>query len=397
MYLLSEPADPDTVGDTAEGSDDVSGFTEVMTKDGIRGFVASDCLEVSNEAPIHRSDDRKTHDPKLLDGKVCMVWHQLGSYSGNTDITDILSYISGVNVISPTWFYVDDNDGNVAEIGSTAYVTLCHDAGIAVWGLVSNFGNPEINSDVVLNNRSSRRNLEEQLMALAEEYSLDGINIDFESMLPEAGEGYVQFIREMALKCRERDIILSVDNYVPTEYTAFYGRREQAQFADYIVVMAYDEHWNGSDAGSVASMDFVEDGIIRTVNQGVPKEQIIQANPFYTRVWCESPKTDVEIDTVEAASEDFSYYELTSEAVGMREGMRRLTDNDADIQYLEDIGQNYGEYESEGNRYKIWLEDETSVKNRMELFKRLDVGGVAFWKIGLEKNDIWGLIREYLE
>ena len=187
-----------------------------------------------------------------------------------------------------------------SDLASTDYVDYCHSQGIDVWALVNNLENDEADSTEVLTHTSKRKKMANQLIAAAIQYNLDGINLDFEALPQEAGDAYVQFIRELSLKCENNGIILSVDNYVPMEYNRFYNRREQANFADYIIIMGYDEHYAGSDEGSVASIGFVEEGIANTL-QEVPAEQLILGAPFFTRVWAEKPKEAT--DDVEAAAE----------------------------------------------------------------------------------------------
>ncbi len=394
-FILNMTADDELMYLVEEGEE----FCYVMTKSGIAGYAMTSDIEITSEREDERIDTvSEKPDPNLYKGgeKVCLAWHQITNYLKNSDIRETLSGLSGVNVISPTWFYINDNEGNIHEVGSTAYVAACHDAGIQVWGLFSDYGKDDILSAEIFMNRAHRLHLEEQIMAMVDMYDLDGVNIDFEDISSEAGSGLLQFIRELSILCREQGVILSIDNYVPSAHTLFYSRGEQAIYADYVIVMCYDEHYSGSGEGSVASIGFLEKGVTNTLALGVPAAQLIQANPFYTRVWCETPKTDIDVDSVEAASEDFVSYDISSKVVSMREGKRLLLDNGADIVYLDEEGQNYGEYEQEGRTYKIWLEDETSVNNRMKVFEKYGLGGVAFWKVGLESDGIWELIGDYL-
>ena len=219
-----------------------------------------------------------------------MGWHQVTVPEANSSIASVLQNSKGLNVISPTWFYLNDNDGNIANLASADYVKYCHDQDVEVWGLVSNLENSQVSTTEVLTHTSKRENLENQIIAAAIEYDLDGINLDFEALSNEAGDAYVQFIRELSIKCENNDLVLSVDNYVPSSYTEFYNRAEQAVFADYVIIMAYDEHYSGSeDIGSVSSIGFVQNGVKDTLKE-VPPEQTILAVPFYSRIWELTPK-----------------------------------------------------------------------------------------------------------
>lgn len=280
-------------------------------------------------------------------------------------------------------------------MASKDYVNYCHEQGVKVWGLFSNLENSEVDSTYVLTHSSVRENLVNQVISKALQYNLDGVNVDMEALSHEVGDGYIQFIRELSLKCDDNGLTLSVDNYVPSAYTEFYNRAEQARFADYIIVMAYDEHYAGSDEGSVSSIEFVTNGAKDTVSAGVPAEQVVLGLPFYTRIWMETPKEE-DGDSVEAASDDYVGYDLTSEAVSMAEARSRVDANGGEIIWLDDMGQNYAEYERDGVTCKVWLEDAKSLELKLQVMKDENLGGVAFWKAGMETADVWDTIVSYL-
>ena len=274
-------------------------------------------------------------------------------------------------------------------------MTYCHQQGIEVWGLVSNLENSDVDSTSVLNLTSSRDNLVNNLVAEAIKYDLDGINVDFESLSAEAADGYLEFIRELSIRCQNNDIVLSVDNYVPASYNSFYDCGEQAVFADYIVIMAYDEHYNGSDEGSVESIGFVRQGIEDTLKD-VPAEQVILGVPFYTRVWELTPVTASEDQSDQASDEAQSGYTVSSEVVSMSEVDTRVAANEVTLQWLDDCGQYYAEYEHDGKTYKIWVEDQKSIGEKLDVMKNNHLAGASFWKLGYEKNTIWDTIAEYM-
>lgn len=363
-------------------------WTKVMTEDGIIGYVRKKFLREITTDTISNDyvEDTFTHMKK--DFKICMAWHQVFSQDANYDIASILSDTKGINVISPTWFYLNDNEGNLSNLANLDYVNYCHQQGVEVWALVSNLENRDVDTTYVLTHSSTRQNLVNQIVSMAIQYNLDGINLDFEAMNgPEVGEAYIQFVRELSLKCSNNGIVLSIDNYVPTNYTAFYNRAEQANFADYIVIMGYDEHYSGSDAGSVASLNWVREGVENTMKE-VPSEQIILGMPFYTRVWCLTPRSD-ESDTE-------MLYDVTSEAYGMNAAAKLVKANDAEKVWLEDCGQYYVEYEKNGQLYKIWLEDSASLDERLRLLDAYSLAGASFWKLGLEADDIWDTVIKYI-
>lgn len=369
-------------------------WTKIMTKDGVVGYVQNKRLSgpttetrVSDYTP-----DVFNHITKNFD--ICMAWHQVTTKAANGDIASVLASTKGVNVISPTWFYLNDNNGGIADIGSIDYVNYCHSQGVEVWALVSNLENSEASSTEVLTHTSRRHNLVNQIISAAIQYNLDGINLDFEALnREEVGDSYIQFVRELSIKCSNNGIVFSIDNYVPTSYTSFYNRSEQANFADYIVIMGYDEHYAGSEEeGSVSSLGWVRQGVIDTVAE-VPAEQVILGMPFYTRVWALTPDADAGDNDDPDAN---ILYTVSSQVYGMRSSSNLLADNGVTKQWLPESGQNYAEFKADGILYKVWLEDAASAEARLKLVDEYRLAGASFWKLGFETSDVWDTIIKYL-
>lgn len=366
--------------------DEMDSWVQVCTEDGFVGCIKESALGES-QTEVYTSDYEEPEFAHITkDFTINMAWHQVTNQSANAAISTVLSSTNGVNVISPTWFYLDDNEGGIASLASADYVSYCHGQGVEVWALVSNLENSEVDTTQVLSVTSSRDALVNNLISAAVKYDLDGINVDFESLEGEAGTGFLQFIRELSLKCESNDIVLSIDNYAPASYNAFYSRDEQAVFADYIVLMAYDEHYNGSEEGSVASLSFVTQAVEDTLEE-VPAEQLVLGIPFYTRLWKLTPD-----ETAENGS-----YAVTSEALGMSEAESRVAANGAVYEWLEDCGQYYAEYEYDGSTYKVWLEDQNSIAEKLGVMQSYGLAGASFWKLGYEKNTVWDTIVEYME
>lgn len=311
------------------------------------------------------------------DYKICMAWHQVMNPTANGTLSEVAAAAQGLNTISPTWFSLSDNEGNFTSIASSDYVNKAHQMGLEVWGLVDNFSDA-VDSHAVLSSTTKRAHLIDGLVQAALACGMDGINIDFEQIQEETGEHFVQFIRELSIPCRANGLVLSVDNYVPIGNTDHYGRREQGIVADYVIIMGYDEHWSGSsEAGSVASIDFVEAGVEKTMEE-VPAEKIINAVPFYTRVW----KTQGS--------------EVTSEAVGMGTAEKFLANHGVSAQWDEATCQNYAAFEEDGVLYQVWLEDAQSIQVKLNVMANHGIAGVGAWKLGLEDPAVWNVIDAYL-
>ncbi|MEY8516505.1 glycosyl hydrolase family 18 protein [Lachnospiraceae bacterium 29-84] len=371
-------------------------WSEACTEDGMVGYVRNRHLDEVQTKQRSRAFEEPEIAHISKEGRISLGWHQVTNQEANEKVADVLASAKGVNVISPTWFYLNSNRGEIHSLASKEYVEYCHKNQVDVWGLVSNLENAEVDSTYVLTHTSIRDHLTEQIVESAVSYGLDGINLDFEALSGEAGDAYIQFVRELSLKCKENNLALSVDNYVPSSYTAFYNRREQAVFADYVVIMGYDEHTSVSeDIGPVASIGFVEKGVKDTLEE-VPAEQVILGMPFYSRIWEMTPKDGIG-DDVESASEGYLPYTFTCFEEGMQTVEDRYKENGAEAVWSEEAGQEVVEYESEGKTYKIWIENEASLKGKLEIMKSHNLAGAAYWKLGLERPSVWDTIAGYLD
>lgn len=377
-------------------------WSKILTDDGIIGYVQNKRMsDISTKTRTSDfTPDTFAHITK--DFNICMAWHQVTNYSANTNIASVLSSTKGVNVISPTWFYLNDNNGNLANLASLDYVNYCHSQGVEVWALVSNLENKDADSAEVLTHTSKRQNLVNQIVSMAIQYNLDGINLDFESLnQSKVGDAYIEFVRELSIKCANNGIVLSVDNYVPTSYTAFYNRAEQANFADYVVIMGYDEHYAGSDAGSVSSIGWVKQGVADTLAE-VPANQVILGMPFYTRVWqltknttSSKDSTDSEDNNDTKDNDNTSDYDVSSKIYGMRAADALLADNGVTKTWDKESGQNYAEFTSGDSTFKVWLEDVSSTEERLKVMQDNKLAGASFWKLGFETSDVWNTIIKY--
>lgn len=365
-------------GDRVSILEDYGKWSYVLTDDGVLACVQNRRLKKSESEMTEARIPERKYEHISLPGDIILGWHQVTSDSANRAVEETL-VTTDVNVVSPTWFYLDDNRGGIANLASSSYVDYCHQNNIQVWALVSNLENKNVDTTTVLNTTSSRDNLVNNLIAAAISYDLDGINVDMEALSVQAKDGYIEFIKELSLKCEKNDIILSVDNYVPTSSTEFYNRKVQADYADYIIIMAYDEHTTGSEeAGSVSSLGFVKDGIKNTLKE-VPAEQVIVGLPFYSRIWA------VDGDN------------LSCSAYGMKDLDTMLDSNGAGRVWLDDLGQNYAEYVKNDVTYKCWIEDSASIAKKLEVMQENKLAGAAFWKLRFEPNEIWTTIDNYLK
>ena len=364
-------------GKEEDGSDK---FYQVMSVSGIIGYVRQKDLGGKYESEFTTDFKEETYSHILKDEKISLVWHQVTTSAANDGLLNLLNATKGVNVVAPTWFTVSGNHGEITSLASDLYVSRAHSMDVEVWALCNDFSS-DSKIGKVLGKTTSRQKLEKNLIAEAIKYSLDGINIDFEYVKKENGEDFIQFIRELGIMCRNNGIILSIDNYPPTAYSEYYNRTEQAAVADYVITMAYDEYYSGSEeAGPVASLNYIKTATENTLAQ-VPAEQTIIALPFYSRLWKETTKDG------EA--------KLSSEAYSMSYAKEVLTDAGVDLVWDDATGMHYGEYSKDGSLYKMWLEDEKSLEEKMKVVADNKTAGLAFWKLGLENSSAWDTIIKY--
>lgn len=380
--------------------EELENWTEVITNDGIIGYVKSKNLGEKSTKTLTSDYVPEEFSHIKKDFEINMAWHQVFNRTANSNISSVLQSTKGLNVISPTWFFLKDENGGIGSLASSDYVKYCHQHNVEVWALVSNFGatdqgleNPDLTT--ILTHTSSRDNLVNNLISAAIQYNLDGINVDFESVSPDVGDSYIQFIRELSLKCANNGLVLSVDNYVPTAYTAFYDRAEQALFADYVVVMAYDEHYSGSEPGSVASVGWVTEGIVNTMKE-VPADQIVLGMPFYSRVWKLTPAEGESLPEEGAVVDSYVNFDISCYSASMAEQKKLANVNGVIPVWSDEVGQHYVEYKNGGSIYQIWMEDAASIEAKLKVMDSFELAGGAFWKLGLEQSSVWDTIIKYI-
>ena len=366
-------------GDTLLYLENLDNWCKVMTADGYTGYIQTE--DISEPESIEaRTAKKDSYERITRDHKINLVWHQSTSTESNDAMAEMTAEMTGVNVISPTWFSVTDETGTISSLASADYVKLAHDAGREVWGLIDNF-NEAFDETTDLAYASVRSRIIEQLLAEAASCGMDGINVDFEN-LKEAGiPHYLQFLRELTSAAHAQNLVVSVDTPVPQAYTMYYQRGEQARFVDYMIVMAYDEHFAGSEeAGSVSSLPFVQQAV-EEMTRVMPADQVICGIPFYTRVW----------------TEKFGQSAITSEVLGMDGAKNYAKENQMTETWDASLGQNVATVETSDARYTIWMEDEQSMEEKLKVIQSADLAGVAEWKLGFERADVWSLISEYIE
>lgn len=371
-------------GDTVEILEQMETWSKVKAADAIIGYVENkrlDSIEVIEETPV-TDYVAPEYTTLAMDQKVSLGFHSIGATIGNSTFYEAVSDSKGLNVIAPTWFSLCDELGNFRSFGEAGYVNTAHSVGLQVWGVLDNFNyrnetRSAVNEYEVLSSTAKRQKLVNGIVNAALNLGLDGINVDFEQVAAETGVHYVQFLRELSVACRQNGLVLSVDDYVPFHFNEHYRLDIQGQVADYVLIMGYDEHWHGSgDPGSVASIDYVTNGIEKTVS-AVPANKVINALPLYTIVWTTNGAT------------------VTDEYLTLNNMADFLNQVGVKPEWDETTCQNYLEWQSKAGLKQVWLEDAESIRTKLNVMSANEIGGVAVWRLGYGTAAVWEMINAY--
>lgn len=375
-------------GDTLVVIGEEDNWYKVRTKEGRFGFIRKshvvykELITPAQAMDLKEPEEKQRIPWRPLGGKINMTWDYMSKPKN-----DMSGYktIPGLNVISPTWFRMTDAQGNIENLASVPYMDWARKEGLQVWALFSNNFDPDITTPM-LRSFEIRRKVIDQLLVLAELYDFTGINIDFENIYLADKDFLSQFIRELTPYMHEQNLTVSIDVTVRStnpNWSMVYDREAIGKVVDYMAVMTYDEHWSTSpEAGSVASLPWVRDGIKRIMEQ-VPNDKLLLGVPFYTRLWKEVSETDGKV-------------KISSSAITIPAAARLLGTKNLAASPDEATGQNYCSYIEDDVTYKIWIEDEYSMRQRVRLVKEYDLPGIASWRKGFESDAIWEAIKEEL-
>lgn len=374
-------------------------WKKVRTADGVIGYVKNKALKNEEKKNITRKFEGQDYSNISKDYTINMAWHNVTNQDANNAVAQRIAQTKGLTTLAPTWIHVADTNGNISSIASADYVSYAHKQNVEVWMTVRDFDggiSSEKESYELLSYTSRRETLITQLIAEALRVGVDGINVDFEKISDKCGEHYIEFIRELSVKCRQNGLVLSVDNYVPKSFNTQYDRKEQGIVADYVVIMGYDEYYAGSpEAGPVSSYNYVKEGITETLKE-VPAEKVISGIPFFTRLWKETPKTEEELKSDKGTDAEQYSATVESDAYGMDNAQAIVKQAGVDTTWDKKAGQNYATWEADGSKYEIWLEDSKSIEAKLKLMKKYKLAGTAEWSLGQESSDIWNLIQKYV-
>lgn len=358
----------------------------VRKENGLAGYIAKKYVSLGDKLQLDLAvEEIELPVRQEVEKPIHLTWEAVYSKNPNTAA---LPEMPGLNVVSPTWFKIKNEQGDVSNLGSMEYMNWAKGKELQVWALFSNNFDPDLTHEV-LKDFETRQTIIRQILQYSEMYQLDGINVDFENVYLQDKDRVTQFMRELTPFLHQAGLTVSMDiTFISNSemWSMFYDRAALTEIVDYMIVMAYDEHWGSSPlAGSVASLPWVEKNVVKLL-EIIPAEKLILGVPLYTRIWTEqdTPGGNVEV---------------SSKALSMDQVKQWLEEHQLTPSYDEPSGQNYAELRDdlEGATYKIWIEDELSLTSRTELVHRYQLAGVASWARNFANDNGWEALDKGLK
>lgn len=358
---------------------EIGDFYRVREKEGYAGYIKKNLLNVD-----YGKDKFKKENKDIKKGEAVKPLNLTWDYTygpQKQESVNLITSIKGLNVICPTWFSISNKNGDLIDRGNLEYVNKYNNLGIDVWAYLDNSFDPDITHEV-LSSSAKREKVISKTLELTKKYNLKGINIDFEHTKKDDRDNITQFVRELSAQFKKEGLLVSVDvtPQISKDVTKEpYNRKELAEVVDYIVIMAYDQHWGTSQkAGSVAQYKWVESNINMLFRQ-IPREKMVLGIPFYSRIWTEDANGNVKSNT------------LT-----MAQASKLLEEKKLTPKWEKESKQDYVEYNEGNKNYKIWLEDSRSIEYKVSLVNKYNLAGVGSWRKGFETQDVWETIYRSL-
>jgi len=355
----------------------IGDWTKIRTSEGIIGYIENKYLNTHVEYEKVVIDIRKDI-PGTID-TIIFAWEAFYDQTkGDSEIIDN----NVLNVISPTWFKIADVAGNINSFAEKTYVERAHELGYQVWPLVSNTFNDIEMTSKILRNTDVRDNIIRQIIAFSALYGFDGISVDLENIYLKDKDVYTQFIRELVTLAHKSNLLVSVAVGIPSgseTYSKCYDHEQLGEIADYIMVMTYDQYYGSSKtAGSQAQVSWVEKNLEKTLEM-IDNQKLVMGIPLYTRLW----------EITSEGAKNIKNYSI--------DGAKKLIEEkNAIIRWDEESGQYIATYNEKGNTYKMWLEDESSIKEKVELVNKYNLRGICLWELNWGNDLIWDAISEVI-
>lgn len=370
----------DIIGEVYEGEilqvkRTLEGWYEVISESGYVGYVKAGAVSETYTSDEESDYDEPEYTSLSLGETVKLGWFAVYNMTANDNFYDTVESTEGINVISPTWYSLASADGDIDMISSRTVVNLAHAMGYQVWVL---FADTDYEYIQALSSTATRQKIIETVLEDVISKGIDGINIDFEHITSEYGEDFIEFIRELSIRCREEGLYLSIDNYAPYDSRDYYYIEEQSTLCDYVIIMAYDDYVGTGEQGPNSSLSFVAE-VTEIAIEKVDTDKLVIALPFYCRFWTE------ESDGSYAAK---TYFMTTA--------WNRLSEVGAEAVWDEELGLYTAVYtNADGNTVYAYLESSETLEAKLSLLESYSLAGAAFWRLGQESDEVWDVIAGY--
>lgn len=304
------------------------------------------------------------------------------SYKSHTEIMDDTK--GNINTVSPTCFDLTSSGHlEINNIFDQEFVNEMHERGVLVTPFLSNHWGRKRAQNAL----SKPEVLASEVADAVEKYNLDGVNIDLENLTMNDRDKLTEFVRILREKLGYSKIlsvaVAANPNKLNRTWIAVYDYAGLAEYSDYLVLMAYDEHSAGGSAGPVASINFVKTSI-EVILEDVSRDKVVLGMPLYGRVWGEGKEYGGEaviISQVEKIAKRYKAVGIFDEKTGTPTITIDVKDGDKKA-YVN------GKYLEEG-RYTIWYENEMSISKKLELMNEFGLKGAALWALDNEHEDFW--------
>ncbi|MCR4604705.1 MAG: hypothetical protein K5639_01770 [Eubacterium sp.] len=358
-------------------------YTPIVTKDGVAGYIPNESIK-STENNVREFESQPTSfKRKAMSGKLCLGWHNVNN--GSSTLPSNIKEAKAVNVICPSWIAVKTNGGDIECLANADYVSKVHAQGKKVWSTVSDFKYKNFKHAEVFGKLKPRRKLISNIIHEAKKYKLDGLNIDFEDVGTKTSKAYLEFLRELIISTHKEKLIVSSDVKAITEYNnTVYNFAEQGRVADYVIVMAYDEHTTVKqkdkevEPGSVSSIGYVKK-CCEDILGYVDAERVAIGLPFYTRLWKETKK------------------KVSADIMGMSTADDWIFKNGLTPEWNDEAGQYYAEKKQGKTKYSIWMENNKSIETKLKAVDAAGIDNLAFWAMEQELGFVWHTIGESIK
>jgi spore germination protein YaaH len=310
------------------------------------------------------------------------------SYTSQIDATK-----GTLNVVSPNYFDITpEGTLSITWRLQTSFISEMHKRGIKVVPFLANHWNKAAGENG-LNNRDQ---LARDVASTIETYNLDGVNVDIEgvgSAYRDAHTDFVRLLREYIPKHKEVSVAAAANpNGWKTGWHGFYDYKGLSNYADYLMIMAYDESWESPESpiGPVASLSFSERSIQYAINQGVPKDRIVYGIPFYARIWKLDGSTTLEGRSITGMGMSGK----SVEPLAAKFNGKLLFDEKSQSPYATftiPTGQHafVGSTKLTEGEYVIWYENERSIKEKLRLPNKYGIKGTGSWALYHETPSTW--------